>query len=339
MALIEIRGVSTVFGPRPHDALAQVQAGMDKTALLATGHTLALHDIDLDIEAGEFFVIMGLSGSGKSTLVRHVNRLVDPTAGRITIDGDDVLALDAKALVALRRQRLAMVFQGFGLLDHLRVVDNVAFGLELRGVGSAQRTERAMYWIERVALHGYEHHYPAELSGGMRQRVGLARALCSDTDIILMDEAFSALDPLIRSQLQVDLLRLQAELGRTIIFITHDLDEALRLGSRLAILRDGRVIQVGTPQEVLMRPADEHVAAFVREVHRARALPISAALSPWPAGEPMPPVERAVHADSSMEQVLPLLVGRRGPLAVRRGDTIIGQVSTQAVRDLLARPV
>ena len=337
MALIRIRGLSTVFGPRPLAALAKVQAGMDKATLLAQGHTLALHDIDLDIEAGEIFVIMGLSGSGKSTLVRHINRLIDPTAGRVQVGGEDVMAMSAGQLIALRRRRLAMVFQGFGLLGHLRVIDNVAFGLELRGVGRAERLARAMHWIERVALQGFEHHHPVQLSGGMRQRVGLARALCSDTDIILMDEAFSALDPLIRSQLQVELLKLQAELGRTVVFITHDLDEALRLGSRVAILRDGRLVQVGTPHEVLMQPADEQVASFVRDVNRARALPIAAALAPWPAGVPLPSPDKAVDADASIEQVLPRLVGRHTPLAVQRGGTVIGQVAMDAVREMLAQ--
>ncbi|MBX3607614.1 MAG: betaine/proline/choline family ABC transporter ATP-binding protein [Piscinibacter sp.] len=337
MALIRIRGLSTIFGPRPKEALQQVRAGVDKAALLARGHTLALHDIDLDIRAGEIFVIMGLSGSGKSTLVRHINRLIDPTAGSVSIDGEDVLAMRPDELIALRRRRLAMVFQGFGLLAHLSVLDNVAFGLELRGVARAERQERARHWIERVALQGFEQHRPSQLSGGMRQRVGLARALCSDTDIILMDEAFSALDPLIRSQLQGELLTLQAELGRTVVFITHDLDEALRLGDRVAILRDGRLAQVGTPGEVLMAPADEQVAAFVRDVNRARALTIDAARVPWPADAPPPPPERAVDADLSIEQVLPMLVGRRTPLALRRGGTIVGQVSMDAVRDLLAQ--
>ncbi len=337
MSLIRIRGLSTVFGPRPMLALERLRAGADKASLLAQGHTLALHDVDLDIRAGEIFVIMGLSGSGKSTLVRHINRLVEPTAGRVSIGGRDVMAMAADELIELRRSRLSMVFQGFGLLDHLRVLDNVALGLELRGVGRADRQAKARHWIERVGLTGFEGHGPAQLSGGMRQRVGLARALCSETDVILMDEAFSALDPMIRSQLQTELLSLQAELGRTIVFITHDLDEALRLGDRVAILRDGRLVQVGTPHEVLLEPADDHVASFVRDVNRARALSIDAARVPWPADAPAPALEHAVDADASIEQVLPMLVGRRTPLALRRGGVIVGQVSTDLVRDLLAQ--
>jgi glycine betaine/proline transport system ATP-binding protein len=339
MALIEIRGVTTIFGPAPATALRQRRSGMDKTALLAGGHTLGLDEVDLDIEAGEIFVVMGLSGSGKSTLLRHINRLIEPTAGRVRVDGQDVMALGTRELVALRRRRIAMVFQGFGLLDHRRVIDNVALGLELRGVRPQERRTRAMQWIDRVGLSGYEQHLPVQLSGGMRQRVGLARALASETDIILMDEPFSALDPPIRAQLQRELLALQAAQGRTVVFVTHDLDEALRLGTRLAILRDGKVVQVGTPWEVLTRPADAQSAEFSRQVNRARALPIGTALAPWPADLPMPDPADAtetVDADASIEDVLHRLVGRVDPLAVRRGDAIVGQVSMSSVRALLA---
>jgi glycine betaine/proline transport system ATP-binding protein len=335
MALIELRGLTTIFGPDPRGALERLRAGSDKAALLAQRHTLALNDVNLEIRAGEIFVIMGLSGSGKSTLVRHINRLIDPTAGSVWIGGRDVTTLDTRELIELRRMRLAMVFQRFGLLSHRRVIDNVAFGLELRGISRAERHARALHWIGQVALGGFEHHYPAQLSGGMQQRVGLARALCSDTDIVLMDEPFSALDPLIRSQLQAELLRLQAELGRTIVFITHDLDEALRIGNRVAILRDGRVLQVAKPRDVLMHPADEHVAAFVRDVNRARAMTVGAACVPWPGGLEPPAPDEAVEADTPLEQVLPHLVGRQAPLAVRRGTTIVGQVSMEAVRELL----
>ncbi len=336
MALIEIRGLSTVFGPHPKQALAQARSGLDKAGLLArTGHTLALQDVELDIEAGEIFVIMGLSGSGKSTLVRHINRLITPTEGQVRVDGQDVTTMSAGALMALRRRRLAMVFQGFGLLRHRRVIDNVAYGLEVRGVARAQRDQQALQWIERVGLAGYAHHRPAQLSGGMQQRVGLARALCAGTDIILMDEPFSALDPLTRAQLQGDLLQLQADLGKTIVFITHDLDEALRLGNRLAILDEGRPVQVGAPQDVLTHPANDHVAAFVQQVNRARALRIGEATVPWPAGLPLPSLHDAVEANETIEQMLDRLIGASTPLAVKRGDAIVGQVSLDAVRALL----
>ena len=339
MALIELKGLTTVFGPRPAQALAQVRAGVDKATLLAQGgHSLALRDVDLAIEAGEIFVIMGLSGSGKSTLVRHINRLIDPTAGQVLIDGQDVTALSTPQLIALRRQRLAMVFQRFGLLAHRTVLDNVGLGLEMRGVPAAPRHVEAARWIARVGLAGSEALYPSQLSGGMQQRVGLARALCADTDIILMDEAFSALDPLIRSQLQGDLLGLQRDFNKTIVFITHDLDEALRIGSRVAILNEGRVVQVGAPAQLLLRPADAYVASFVRDVNRARAWSIASVVAPWPAQLPWPPLADAVDDSATLEQAMARLIGRKTPLAVRRGDVIVGQVAIDKVRELLAPP-
>jgi glycine betaine/proline transport system ATP-binding protein len=336
MALIELRGVTTIFGPRPQQALTRVRAGMDKATLLAqTGHSLALHDVNLAVEAGEIFVIMGLSGSGKSTLVRHINRLIDPTEGQVLIDGRDVTALSMAELIALRRERLAMVFQRFGLLAHRDVLDNVALGLEMRGMPPAPRRIEALRWVERVGLAGTEALYPSQLSGGMQQRVGLARALCSGTDIVLMDEAFSALDPLIRSQLQGDLLALQADFRKTIVFITHDLDEALRLGHRIAILNEGRVVQVGTPAQVVTQPADTHVASFVRDVNRARAWRLASVTLPWPAELPPPAPADALDEEQTIEAALATLVGRSTPLAVRRGGTVVGRVDVDRVRALL----
>jgi len=271
VALIEVRNVSTVFGPSPRRALALVRGGMGKDELLAeTGAVLALDDISLSVERSETFVVMGLSGSGKSTLIRHLNRLVDPTEGGIVIDGTDVLALSIRDLERFRRGRLAMVFQRFGLFPHRTVLDNVAYGLEVQGIAKAVRRERAAEWVSAVGLGGYEKRYPSALSGGMQQRVGLARALCADAEILLMDEAFSALDPLIRAEMQDQLGELQARLRKTIVFITHDLDEALRLGDRIAILKDGRIAQVGTPADILERPADDYVRSFVRVVTRRR---------------------------------------------------------------------
>ncbi len=273
MALIEVRNVSTVFGASPQKALALVRGGMGKDELLAgTGAVLALDDVSLSVERSETFVVMGLSGSGKSTLIRHLNRLVDPTAGTIAIDGVDVLGLPIRALERFRRGKLAMVFQRFGLFPHRTVLDNVAYGLEVQGIARAERRARAAEWVSAVGLSGYETRYPAALSGGMQQRVGLARALCSDAEILLMDEAFSALDPLIRGEMQDQLAELQARLRKTIVFITHDLDEALRLGDRIAILKDGRLAQVGTPAEIVERPADDYVRAFVRAVTRRRVV-------------------------------------------------------------------
>jgi glycine betaine/proline transport system ATP-binding protein len=238
--------------------------GQGKTkeqVLNETGCVVGVNDLSLSIGTGEIFVIMGLSGSGKSTLVRHFNRLIDPTSGAILVDGVDILQYDMEALREFRRHKISMVFQSFGLLPHKTVIENVAYGLKVRGESKQLCAERALHWINTVGLKGYENKYPHQLSGGMRQRVGLARALAADTDIILMDEAFSALDPLIRAEMQDQLLELQKTLHKT---ITHDLDEAVRIGNRIAILKDGRLIQVGTPREILHSPADEYVDRFVQ---------------------------------------------------------------------------
>ena len=262
---IEVRHVFKVFGNREKEVLALIRAGKSKDQVLAeTGCVVGINDLSLSIQAGEVFVIMGLSGSGKSTLVRHLNRLVDPTSGQILVDGEDILQYDMSALRHLRRHKISMVFQNFGLLPHRTVLENVAYGLKVRGENKAQCNERARHWIGVVGLQGYEQAMIHQLSGGMRQRVGLARALATDTDIILMDEAFSALDPLIRAEMQDQLLELQRTLQKTIVFITHDLDEALRIGNRIAILKDGHLIQVGTPQQILNAPADEYVDRFVQ---------------------------------------------------------------------------
>ncbi len=270
---IAVEGLYKIFGPQPREVLQSVRAGTGKDEILGkTGHTVGLHDVNLDIRERETFVVMGLSGSGKSTFIRCVNRLIEPTAGRIAIDDVDIVGLDKNAIKALRRKKMSMVFQRFALFPHRTVIQNVAYGLNVQGVPKAERLERAHHWIEVVGLQGYERARPSQLSGGMQQRVGLARALCTDPEILLMDEAFSALDPLIRREMQDELLRLQRDLHKTIVFITHDLDEALRLGDRIAILKDGRVVQIGTPVEIITKPADAYVRAFVRDVNRARVL-------------------------------------------------------------------
>ena len=231
-----------------------------------------MRDINLEIEKGQIFVIMGLSGSGKSTLVRHLNRLIDPTEGAIYVGGIDVMNLSQMELEEFRRHRMSMVFQRFGLLPHRTVLENVAFGLLIQKVAKAEREEKAREWLRSIGLDGYEDQYPAQLSGGQQQRVGLARALCTDPEILLMDEPFSSLDRLIRSGMQDLLVELQDKLHKTIVFITHDLDEALRLGHQIAILKDGVLSQVGRPEEILRNPADDYVEAFVRDVNRARGL-------------------------------------------------------------------
>ncbi|MGQ9371162.1 quaternary amine ABC transporter ATP-binding protein [Azospirillum sp. ST 5-10] len=265
MADIEIRNVYKIFGSHAERALAMARDGADKDEILArTGCSVGLNDVSLDIGGGRIFVIMGLSGSGKSTLVRHVNRLIEPTSGELRFDGRDILGLDRKALREFRMHRVSMVFQSFGLLPHRTVLQNVVYGQRVRGVSRRDARPIGMKWIERVGLAGYEDKFPHQLSGGMKQRVGLARALAADTDVILMDEAFSALDPLIRSDMQDQLLELQRDLRKTIVFITHDLEEALRIGSEIAILKDGRVVQVGAPEDILKNPANDYVARFVR---------------------------------------------------------------------------
>jgi len=262
---IEVKNVFKIFGDRAAEALQLIRTNQSKEQVLSqTGCVVGVNDLSLSIGSGEIFVIMGLSGSGKSTLVRHFNRLIDPTSGQILVDGEDILQYDMEALREFRRRKISMVFQSFGLLPHRNVLDNVAYGLKVRGESKQLCAERAQQWIETVGLKGYEQKYPHQLSGGMRQRVGLARALAADTDIILMDEAFSALDPLIRAEMQDQLLELQKTLHKTIVFITHDLDEAVRIGNRIAILKDGRLIQVGTPHQILHNPADDYVDRFVQ---------------------------------------------------------------------------
>lgn len=280
-AFIEIKSLYKLFGEQSDQHMELVYKGLSKTEILEkTGHTLGLKDINLDIKRGEIFVIMGLSGSGKSTLIRHFNRLIEPTAGQILFGGEDVMKFDKNQLQDFRRQRMSMVFQHFGLLPHQSVIDNVAFGLKTQGIRKAERLAKAKTWLADVGLEGYEDLYPSQLSGGQQQRVGLARALCTDPDVLLMDEAFSALDPLIRSEMQDQLIHLQQKLHKTIVFITHDLDEALRVGDRIAILKDGELVQVGEPSQILLEPVDDYVEAFVRDVNRARALTVENVMKP-----------------------------------------------------------
>ncbi|NYT63895.1 betaine/proline/choline family ABC transporter ATP-binding protein [Alcaligenaceae bacterium] len=261
---IEIRDVYKVFGRREAQALELLRQGADKATVQAQTHcNVGLAGVSASIPAGKISCVMGLSGSGKSTLVRHLNRLIDPTAGEIMVDGQNILTLSMPELRELRRRRISMVFQSFGLLPHINVIDNVAFGLHVRGDKKAVARQVAMKWLERVGLADYAKSYPDELSGGMRQRVGLARALAIDAEVLLMDEAFSALDPLIRYDMQDQLLALQQRLQKTIVFITHDIDEALRLGQHIVILRDGKVEQIGTPDDIRHHPANEYVERFV----------------------------------------------------------------------------
>lgn len=272
-AKLQVEGLTKVYGARPEEALRLLATGKTSKEILAkTQQMVAVSNVSFSVEQGEIFTIMGLSGSGKSTLVRCLNRLIEPSAGSVRIDGQDLLAGSPAQLRSVRRSKIAMVFQNFALLPHKSVAENVEFGLMLRGESPAQRREKALRSLAQVGLSDWAHRYPDNLSGGMKQRVGLARALASDPDILLMDEPFSALDPLIRSDLQEELLRLQREIRKTIIFITHDFHEAVRLSDRLAVMRDGTFVQVGTAHDIVLRPVDDYVATFARELDRSRML-------------------------------------------------------------------
>lgn len=329
---IRVEHVFKVFGNHPQQALALAREGAGKQQILEkTGQSIGVFDADFTIEAGELFVIMGLSGSGKSTLVRMLNGLIEPTAGRVVIEGQDINALPAAALRALRRKDISMVFQSFALMPHMTVLDNTAFGLELAGVPCDERQRQAAQALEQVGLGGWGAQYPDELSGGMQQRVGLARALASDPAILLMDEAFSALDPIIRAEMQGELLRLQQLQRRTIVFISHDLQEAMRIGDRIAIMRDGQVVQIGTPDEILRAPANAFVRDFVRGVD-ASAVFKAADIARKPAV-----VYVSHHADRGCRPVLALLQesDRSHAYIVNSRQQFEGVVSQDALRAAL----
>lgn len=328
-ALIEVKNLYKLFGNNPKAHMPLVHEGRSKDDILAeTGHTLGLKDINLTIKKGEIFVIMGLSGSGKSTLIRHFNRLIEPTEGSIIIGGTDVMHLSKKELESFRRHEMSMVFQRFGLFPHRTVLENVAYGLTVQKAGKAEREKRAREWLGTVGLEGYEDQYPSQLSGGQQQRVGLARALCTDPEILLMDEAFSALDPLIRSGMQDQLIELQDKLHKTIVFITHDLDEALRLGDKIAILKDGSLSQVGRPEDILLNPADDYVEAFVRDVNRARVLTVDVVMNP------------AIHrlTTANIDEALKQMRGWKDDYAyVFEGDEYKGTVTQEALEEISAQ--
>ncbi|MGW7331416.1 quaternary amine ABC transporter ATP-binding protein, partial [Streptomyces sp. NPDC054840] len=306
-AVFSVRDLWKVFGPKADRVPADQELGALDAAELRerTGCTAAVRDVSFDVRKGEVFVVMGLSGSGKSTLVRCLTRLIEPTSGTISIDGEDVLSMDTGRLRELRRHRAAMVFQHFGLLPHRTVLDNIAYGLEIQGVGRGERRERAAEFVTKVGLDGMEHRRPSQLSGGQQQRVGLARALAVDPEVLLFDEPFSALDPLIRRDMQEEVVRLHREEGRTMVFITHDLNEALKLGDRIALMRDGRIVQLGTPEEIVGAPADDYVRDFVRDVPREQVLTVRSAMRPalgdesqaaGPALAPSATVHEAIEA-------------------------------------------
>lgn len=337
---IEIKNLYKIFGPNAETHVEAVKRGMTKTELLeAHGHVLGLKDISISMPAGRIQVVMGLSGSGKSTLIRHINRLIDPTVGEILVGGVDVAKMTRNELLQFRRHQTAMVFQKFALLPHRTVLGNSVYGLEVQGVPRAKQEEEANRWIERVGLSGFEDNYPNQLSGGMQQRVGLARALTNDAPILLMDEAFSALDPLIRMDMQTVLLDLQKEIRKTVVFITHDLDEALRLGDQIAILRDGEVVQQGTGQDIVLNPADEYISNFVHEVNRGRVIFVETIMRPLasPSDAKGPPVQE----HSVLEDAAKLMSEARSDVAhVVDGDgKPLGSLTVQNVMSAIVTAV
>ena len=333
--MLTCRNIWKIFGPKPQKALAEM---INQPTQSPTNHVVAVRDVSFEVKKGETFVVMGLSGSGKSTLIRCISRLADPTSGEVLVEGQDVLKMDEAALREFRRHRISMVFQNFGLLPHRRVVDNVAFGLEVRGESQTERNTTAMRMIELVGLKGWEQHYPKQLSGGMQQRVGLARALAVDPEIMLFDEPFSALDPLIRSEMQDELLRLQATLHKTSIFITHDFAEALKLGDHIAIMKNGRFVQMGTPAELVLNPADDYVKAFVKDAPRAKVLTAGVLVKMQKAEFKTQNTElRRVKETTTLEQLMPLVAESDQPIAVINSDNdVVGVLDRTAVLKALA---
>jgi glycine betaine/proline transport system ATP-binding protein len=334
--VFSVDGLWKVFGPKadriPGDAEL---ASLDPAELRSrTGCTAAVRDVSFDVREGEVFVVMGLSGSGKSTLVRCLTRLIEPTLGQVLLDGDDILAKSAQQMRDLRRRRFAMVFQNFGLLPHRRVVDNIAFGLEIRGDDKAKRQHRAREMASLVGLDAQLESYPDQLSGGQQQRVGLARALAVDPEVMFLDEPFSALDPLIRRDMQNEVIRLHHEVGKTMVFITHDLAEALKLGDHIVIMRDGRIVQSGRPEELVGAPADEYVADFVRDVPKSHVLTLRWVMRP-PA--PSDPVDGPTFAPTTIiRDCLHAAASTEKPIRVVEGDTLVGVVDRAQILESIA---
>ncbi len=326
------RGVWKLFGPRPAETLRALGSRATHQALTSAGLVPAVRDVNIEVGEGEIFVIMGLSGSGKSTLVRCLSRLVEPTAGEIWFHGQNLLAASDAEMIELRRHKMGMVFQNFALLPHMSVLDNVSFPLEVQGVAAAERRERALRMIALVGLSGREDAYPRQLSGGQQQRVGIARSLAADPELWFLDEPFSALDPLIRREMQDEFIRLQSVLKKTIVFITHDFDEAIRLADRIAIMKDGAVVQVGTPREIVLNPATDYVREFTRAVAKAKVVKVSHVMGPvTPAA-----TGGTVAARASVAEAAPLFSGGAEVVAVTGDDGVVtGHLTRAAVIALL----
>jgi glycine betaine/proline transport system ATP-binding protein len=328
--VVRAEGVWKIFGPRGDRLVGTPDAELSPRELRRkTGCVVAVRDVSIEINPGEVFVVMGLSGSGKSTLVRTLIRLIEPSAGKISITGHDVMAADGAELRELRRHTVAMVFQHFGLLAHRRVIDNVAFGLEIQGVPKAERLARAEEVLELVGLEDAANQFPSQLSGGMQQRVGLGRAFAVDPKLMLYDEPFSALDPLIRRDMQDEVIRLQAETGKTMLFITHDLPEALRLGDRIAIMRDGGIVQLGTPEELVGSPADEYVENFTRDIPRTQVLTLRWIMRDPRPGEDAEGPELDVH--TTVRDAIPVVAATDRPVRALENGRVVGVVDREAV--------
>ena len=342
MSKIEVKNIYKIFGDHPERILPMVRDGATKEEVRdETDHTVGLDNVSLSIKEGEIFVCMGLSGSGKSTLIRHINRLIDPTSGEVTVDGVDVLKLNHNELLEFRKQSMSMVFQRFGLFPHKTIIENVAFGLEVQKIPADERDETARMQIESVGLQGFEDQYPAQLSGGMQQRVGLARALATNPQILLMDEAFSALDPLIRSDMQNQLIELQSKLKKTIVFITHDLDESLKLGDHIGILNGGRLVQIGRPEEIIMNPADDYVKAFVKDVNRSkvlRAKTVMTKVDEFDVKNINPSNIYSIEENVVIEDIIPKVLKERSTINVvdKQGDTM-GYITANELSDALTK--
>jgi glycine betaine/proline transport system ATP-binding protein len=332
---ISVRDLWKVFGPKADKIVGTPFADLSRDDLLAeTGCTAAVRDVSFDVAEGEVFVVMGLSGSGKSTLVRCLTRLIDATAGEVIIEGEDILKANDKQLRHLRRTEFSMVFQHFGLLPHRKVIDNIAYPLEIQGVKKDDRYNRAEEVIQLVGLTGYATAYPEQLSGGMQQRVGLARALVVNPDVMFLDEPFSALDPLIRRDMQDEVIRLHRELGKTMVFITHDLSEAMKLGDRIAIMRDGAVVQMGTAMDLVLHPADAYVEDFLRDIPKSHVLTLETIARPLRDGEAGDgPI---VAGDTIVKEATPAIIDSVPPVRVHKGDALVGYVGSDDVLALIA---
>jgi glycine betaine/proline transport system ATP-binding protein len=331
---VHVDGLWKIFGPKADKIMKSPDAQLSRKELQEkTGHVVGIRDVSFDVAPGEVFVVMGLSGSGKSTLVRLLTRLIEPTGGIVQLYGEDITAMNDRALLDTRRRRVSMVFQHFGLLPHRKVVDNIAFGLEVRGEGKQNRRNRAQEMVDLVGLSGYENNYPDQLSGGMQQRVGLARALAADPDIMMFDEPFSALDPLIRRDMQNEVIRLHHEVGKTMVFITHDLAEALKLGDRILIMRDGEIVQVGTPDEVVAAPADDYVKDFVSDVPRSHVLTLKWVMRDPNAddGKSVPVDGPVLQADQIVRDAARVVLDHHGPCRVVDGDKLVGVVDDEDI--------